>query len=355
MRHLIIEAAFRNAPKVLSRRTVVGVAERSFFGENARQCIDGIVVLCKTIFCRALISFRLTANGLCVGWLGTSVLFMQLGYVPPISALEPVEKSAAGLSHNPGARIDRPRSDTSILLQGVVRPVEVAELHFTQAGQVVTIHAKEGAVVRKSEPILAMDSRSALIGFKAAKLQADRIAELRMAELAVQQKKIEWEMIEQAFLKNAANPLEREFKRLEFEQAKAALVLKQEEQVQAVAAMEAKEAELDRYTLTAPFDGVVIHVRAKVGTSVSLGDPMVTVANLGRLEVELHLPVSHFGSIQRGGRAILAAHAPVNRKLQATAAFVSSVIDPTSSTFRAIFTIDNSDGTLPSGFCVELQ
>lgn len=266
-------------------------------------------------------------------------------------AREPVE----GSSYKVARSLDGLGTTESIRLQGVVRPVEVADLHFAEAGQVSAIHAKEGTRVKKTDPILSMDHRSPLIGYQSAKLQAERVADLRIAELTVQQKKTEWEMIEQAFSKNAVNPLEREFKKLELEQAKATLMLKQEERAQAVLAMEAAEAELDRFTLKAPFDGVVIQVRAKVGKSVSVGDPMVTIANLGRLEVEMHLPISYFGTIEQGGQAVLSAQAPINRQLNATATFVSSVIDPTSATFRTIFTIDNADGTLPSGFCVELQ
>jgi RND family efflux transporter MFP subunit len=276
---------------------------------------------------------------------------LQVGVAPLAKALEPVE-SATHVFVKSGST---PGTGGNIRLQGVVRPVEVADLHFVEVGQVSVIHANEGMRVKKMDPILSLSHRGALINYKSAKLQAERSADLRLAELTVQQRKTEWEMIEQAFSKNAVNPLEREFKKLELEQAKATLLLKQEERAQAVLAMESAEADLDRFTLKAPFDGVVTHVRAKVGKSVSIGDTMVTVANLGRLEVEMHLPVSYFGSIEQGGSAILVAQAPVNRQLDATATFVSSVIDPTSSTFRAIFTIDNSDGSLPSGFCVELQ
>lgn len=266
-------------------------------------------------------------------------------------ALEPVERS-----HQAITKTGKTHGFVEgVVLQGVVRPVEVAELHFTQAGQVSVIHAVEGSPVRKMDPILSIEHRRALIDYKSSKLESERIAELRIAELAVQQKKKEWEMVEQAFASNAVNPVEREFKKLEYDQAIAALALRNEEQAKAVLAMEAAEAELDRYTLKAPFDGIVVQVRAKVGKSIAVGDPIVTVANLARLEVEMHLPISYFGSIEQGGRAVLLAQAPVNRPLEATATFVSSVIDPTSSTFRAIFTIDNSQGALPSGFCVELQ
>ncbi len=278
-------------------------------------------------------------------------MVLSIGCAQVVVALEPAEwtHQAIAKSGKSHGLVD------GVVLQGIVRPVEVAELHFTQAGQVSLIHAAEGSPVRHRDPILSIENRRALIDYKSSKLEAERIADLRIAELTVQQKKTEWEMVEQAFSRNAVNPLEREFKKLQYDQAIASLALKKEDQAKALLAMEAAEAELDRYTLKAPFDGMVVQVRAKVGKSISIGDPIVTVANLGRLEVEMHLPISYFGSIDQGGRAVLLAQAPVNRPLEATATFVSSVIDPTSSTFRAIFTIDNSEGTLPSGFCVELK
>jgi multidrug efflux pump subunit AcrA (membrane-fusion protein) len=99
---------------------------------------------------------------------------------------------------------------------------------------------------------------------------------------------------------------------------------------------------------------VVVQIHQKVGTTVDPSLPVVTLANLDVLEVEMYVPTDRFGTVQPGGRLSVQAGAPVNRDLIAEVRAVSPVIDSASNTFRCVLIIDNSNGHLPAGFSVLL-
>ena len=115
------------------------------------------------------------------------------------------------------------------------------------------------------------------------------------------------------------------------------------------------QEQLRQLTVYAPFDGVVTELHAKLGTSVDSTLPIVSVANLDALEVELHAPVYLFGDIRSGKTVRLRAGAPVNRTLDAEVRFTSPIVNSASNTFRCVLRIDNRLEKLPAGFSVVLE
>jgi len=112
---------------------------------------------------------------------------------------------------------------------------------------------------------------------------------------------------------------------------------------------------LDRFRLTAPWDGIVRKVPAEVGATLTRRDPVVQLVCLDELEAEIYLPAELHGRLEVGRTYRLRASAPVGRAVQGELTFADPVIDPGSQSFRCVFTVDNADGALPAGFAVELK
>ncbi len=97
-----------------------------------------------------------------------------------------------------------------------------------------------------------------------------------------------------------------------------------------------------------------MQVHQKAGYGVDPSVPLITIANLETLEVEMYLPMDRFGSLQVGNRVKVQAAAPVDQELTACVRSVSPVIDSASNTFRCVLLIDNHESQLPVGFSVVL-
>ena len=249
--------------------------------------------------------------------------------------------------------------DSSILdirsqLHGVARPQQNAVMSSLVPGRVMTIHHDEGDRVSAGDILVSLDDRLANAQVAAARIEAERRGTLQRAEIALKQSTRRLERLQQAALKSATASFEIEDARSLMEQAEAERDAASEGVAVAEANLKMAEEQLRRNSVYAPFDGVVVQVHQKVGSSVDQALPLVTLANLDILEVEMYVPIDRFGSLHVGGSVNLQAAAPVNQELTAEVRSVSSVIDSASGTFRCLLQIDNRNGKLPAGFSVLL-
>ncbi len=249
--------------------------------------------------------------------------------------------------------------DSSILeirsqLHGVARPLQNAILTSLVPGRIMTIHIAEGRRVTEGEALVSLDDRLAQAQVEASRREAAQVAMLERAELAYQQAERRLSRLEQAALQNATAAFEIEEARSLKEQSRAERDAAKEAIAVAQANLTMAEEQLRRNTIYAPFDGVIVQIHQKQGTAVDGSLPVVTLASLDTLEVEMYVPSDRFGSIRNGSTVKLSAGAPVNSELSAKVCSVSPVIDSASNTFRCVLQIDNTTAGLPAGFSVVL-
>lgn len=274
----------------------------------------------------------------------------------PSSASGSANSSATAGSRNYRREL---QYDSSILeirsqLHGVARPLQNAVLTSLVPGRIMTIHIAEGRRVTAGEALVSLDDRLAKAQVEASRREAAQVAMLERAELAYQQAERRLMRLEQAALQNATAAFEIEEARSLKEQARAERDAAQEAIAVAQANLTMAEEQLRRNTIYAPFDGVIVQIHQKQGTAVDGSLPVVTLASLDTLEVEMYVPSDRFGSIRNGSTVNLSAGAPVNSELVAKVCSVSPVIDSASNTFRCVLQIDNTTAGLPAGFSVVL-
>lgn len=117
-----------------------------------------------------------------------------------------------------------------------------------------------------------------------------------------------------------------------------------------IAALEVREAEarLDLRTLASPLAGVVVERHVSAGEFV--GDtPILTLAKVHPLQVEVVVPVAHWGSIREGMRATVEPQAPVGGSYEARVTVVDPVVDAASGTFGVRLELPNPERKLPAG------
>lgn len=117
-----------------------------------------------------------------------------------------------------------------------------------------------------------------------------------------------------------------------------------------LARLELREAEerLNLRTITSPIQGVVTERLHAPGDYVG-EDAILTVVSINPLNVEVVVPVAHFGSIKKGMIAEITPEAPVGGNHKATVVIVDQVIDAASGTFGVRLKLPNPSHRLPAG------
>lgn len=240
-------------------------------------------------------------------------------------------------------------------LQGLTKPRKFSELTAKVSGGIKAIYVQEGDVVPQGSPLALIDDQSARAAVKVAEVLANQVGQIERCKLDLQIEDQRLSRLKSVVNSNATSQLELWEKKASRDQKKAIL----DEAIEAADVAHAQllkaQVDLDSHKIVAPFTGQVIQIMKKVGTAPQPGEPVMIVADLSELEVEMHLPLSQFGKIRVGDQLQLKAGQPVNRMISSKVISVSPLINPTSSTFRCLFVIDNRDKSLPSGFAVTLQ
>ena len=82
-------------------------------------------------------------------------------------------------------------------------------------------------------------------------------------------------------------------------------------------------------TVRSPFNGVVVEVLLRPGEfgATSIRDPIMKLAEIDPLHVEVVLPVSLYGKIKPGQQALVMPEAPIGGKLKTTVSVIDRVVE----------------------------
>ncbi|MGB5717330.1 MAG: efflux RND transporter periplasmic adaptor subunit, partial [Gammaproteobacteria bacterium] len=79
------------------------------------------------------------------------------------------------------------------------------------------------------------------------------------------------------------------------------------------------------------------------------------LAQINPLRVEVVLPVSQFGKIQKGQGALVYPEAGIGGEYESTVSIVDQVLDAASGTFRVRLSLPNPDYALTSGLRCSIE
>lgn len=214
-----------------------------------------------------------------------------------------------------------------------------------------SVLVQRGESVKKGQVIATLESGPERAGLELARSRATMQGELKAAEARVDlaQKKMvrAEELYKQNFVSvNARDEAEAEY-RFSTEQ------LRQARENQKLAELEVQRSSevLALRTIRSPFSGVVVEVLQKPGefSSTNLKDPIIKLAEIDPLHVEVVLPVSLYGKIKIGAQATVIPEQPVGGRYSAIVKVVDRVIDAASGTFGVRLELPNRQRAIPAG------
>ena len=121
-----------------------------------------------------------------------------------------------------------------------------------------------------------------------------------------------------------------------------------EDRVIAILELERAEEALEIRTIRSPFNGVVVDVLVASGESIE-NKPLLKIASIDPLNVEVIAPVQLFGKIKKGMKAEVVPEQPIGGKHTARVVIVDRVLDAASGTFGIRLQLSNRKYKLPAG------
>lgn len=105
----------------------------------------------------------------------------------------------------------------------------------------------------------------------------------------------------------------------------------------------------DTFTIDAPRGGTITHIEAREGAYVQTGTPILTIADLTHLWVDLQAYESQIGQIRWGQRVAFRVESHPGETFEGRVSFIDPVINPMTRTATIRVAVENPDRTLKPG------
>jgi membrane fusion protein (multidrug efflux system) len=113
--------------------------------------------------------------------------------------------------------------------------------------------------------------------------------------------------------------------------------------------------EVEKMSITAPFDGLIARRYVREGQSVSKGDRLFWVTEESPLLMRFTLPERFFGRVRSAQQFEIISPDVPGEKHFARVKEISPVVDPASGTFEVLVELTGGRGSLRPGMTANIQ
>ena len=239
----------------------------------------------------------------------------------------------------------------------LIEPNQTVEIRSSVEGLIEKVHVQRGDRVKAGQVLVQLESAAEASAVQLAKVRVEAQGRLTSAQnrLDYAEKKLERasQLHTQAFVSaQARDEAEAEKRILEAELRQA-----REDKEQATYELRHSQDLLARRTLRSPFNGVVLDRMLNPGDLAESGTgrkPILKLAQVEPLRVEVVLPIAAYGKIKPGASAQVMPES-IGGRHPAKVTIVDSVFDSASGTFGVRLEIANPNGVLPAGIRCQVE
>ncbi|MEF7616678.1 efflux RND transporter periplasmic adaptor subunit [Aquincola sp. MAHUQ-54] len=234
----------------------------------------------------------------------------------------------------------------------LIEPYQRIELRSPVTGLIKAVNVERGSTVQKGQVLIELDSGVEAATLAAARYRAQMQGAVRSAESR----------------SKFAQAKERRFDDLskqkyvsqqDSDEAAASAQVAEADLLEARDNRELAQLEVRRLTevieqrrLRSPVAGLVTDRTQNPGELAQSGDgakPIIQLAQVHPLRVELVLPVARYGTLAVGATATIEPEAPLKGRYTAQIKHIDRVVDAASGTFRVRLELPNPDGAITAG------
>jgi RND family efflux transporter MFP subunit len=239
----------------------------------------------------------------------------------------------------------------------IIEARQSVEIRSPVEAIIESVKVQRGDLVARGQVIATLHSGPERAAHELAKSRAQTQGEIKVAEarVAITEKKLR--RAEELFTQNFISANARDEAHADFQLATEDLGRTRENQKLAGQEAQRTGEVLALRTITSPFSGVVVEVMLKPGEfgATTIKDPIMKLAEIDPLNVEVILPISLYKTVRIGQRATVAPEAPIGGSYSTTVKVVDRVIDAKSGTFGVRLELPNPKRAIPAGARCRIQ
>lgn len=230
----------------------------------------------------------------------------------------------------------------------LVQPAQLAMIGSPVMGVIDAIHVQRGEQVVAGQVLASLNSQVERAALRVAQLRAQLTADVLAAEanLALAQQRLKRAMDLEGENYIAGQTLDQ--LRAEAHVAKQQLLQSRDQQRIREQELSLAQAQLNMRTVRSPFAGIVVERFMEPGERVE-ERPILKVAQVDPLRVELMVPASSYGSYKQGDRVTVSPELPGAGPMIAKVVRADEILDAASNTFRVQLEMPNPQNRLPAG------
>ena len=239
-------------------------------------------------------------------------------------------------------------------LDCVIEPSEIVDVGVALPGVVQSILADRSDPIKKGDVLVKMDSGVEQAAAELAKARADLTTAIKLRKETAAFGDLTQKRNQELFKKSAISI--QEMDQLKTETRVAKLQVQQEKDNKRIAELQYRRARavLNQRTIRSPFDGVVMDRFKAAGEYVD-DEPLLRVAQLNPLHVEVIIPVVHLGKVKPGMKAEVNTLFSGAKGYVATVERVDTVADTASGTYGVRLSLENPDNQIPAGLRCQMS
>lgn len=258
------------------------------------------------------------------------------------------------LASSPIAAADDSVEPGGINTDCVIEPNKLVDISSAVSGVMDRLAVKRGDTVKKGQILATLDSRVEKASVELARAHAERDQLIKASRARSDFTKRRLARNKELYRKNMVSA--QVVDETETEAILADLELGEALEERRIAELELKRAEesLQTRTIRSPFDGVVVDVDVVPGESVE-DKPLLRIARIDPLNVEVIAPVQMLGKITKGMTATVIPEQPIGGEYTAEVVIVDQVVDAASGTFGIRLELPNPRNRLPAGLRCQIS
>lgn len=236
----------------------------------------------------------------------------------------------------------------------LIEPHSVIEVSTMEDGVMAEILVTRGDVIKKGQVLARLDSSVEEVAVNIARARAKMKSKIDSKRAGVKYLKAQQARIDELYEKEAIPIHEKQ--KASTDVILASAELREARENYELAQLEKQRAEkiMERRTIRSLIDGVVVDVLVDAGESVE-DRPVMIIAEVDPLNVEVILPEKMYGMVKVGTRAEVEPLIRGGGKIITSVVVVDKVIDAASNTFGVRLELENQDHAIPGGIRCDIN
>ena len=236
----------------------------------------------------------------------------------------------------------------------LITPSNLVELGSPSVGIIQKVYIERGDVVTEGQTLATLrgdvEKANVNLATTRASAEADLQAAIRAHDFALRKLNRTQDLFNKEFV--SAQAVDQALAETQAAEAHKAQAMEQSQAAKKELAV--VQAQLETRTIRSPISGVVVDLYRRAGERVE-ERPILKIATLDPLHVEVVLPAAMYRRIRPGVEVMVKPDMPDLKPLKGTVRIADKLIDPASNTFRARVVLPNPGSTIPAGLRCQAQ